>query len=240
MSLIDDLGRAIGQLGDPKFTRVLWRSLAITLAVLVAAFFGMNWIIGALLPDTITLPWVGEVGFLDGAISGVAMVALLAASAFLMFPVASVVIGFFLEDIAGAVEEKHYPALPPADPLPWSDTLIDAAKFLLLMILANAVALVIYLVSTIFAPVIFYIVNGLLLGREYFQLVAARRLGMVQATVLRKQHFAQIWLTGIVMAVPLSIPVVNLLVPLLGVAVFTHQFHRLAAGGAGRGVSPSG
>jgi hypothetical protein len=31
------------------------------------------------------------------------------------------------------------------------------------------------------------------------------------------------------MAAPLSIPVVNLLVPVLGVATFTHIFHRLAA-----------
>ena len=32
------------------------------------------------------------------------------------------------------------------------------------------------------------------------------------------------------MAVPLSVPVLNLVVPILGVAVFTHQFHRLAPG----------
>jgi hypothetical protein len=32
------------------------------------------------------------------------------------------------------------------------------------------------------------------------------------------------------MAVPLSVPVLNLVVPVIGVAVFTHQFHRLAPG----------
>jgi uncharacterized protein involved in cysteine biosynthesis len=31
------------------------------------------------------------------------------------------------------------------------------------------------------------------------------------------------------MAVPLSIPLVNLIVPVLGAAVFTHTYHRLAA-----------
>jgi hypothetical protein len=34
------------------------------------------------------------------------------------------------------------------------------------------------------------------------------------------------------MAVPLSVPVLNLLVPVVGVAVFTHQFHRLAPAGS--------
>jgi hypothetical protein len=33
---------------------------------------------------------------------------------------------------------------------------------------------------------------------------------------------------GTAMAVPLSLPLVNLMVPIIGVAVFTHQFHRLA------------
>ena len=50
---------------------------------------------------------------------------------------------------------------------------------------------------------------------------------MTAANKLRKKHTLEIWLAGILMAIPLSIPVVNLLVPLLGVAVFTHQFHRI-------------
>jgi uncharacterized protein involved in cysteine biosynthesis len=75
---------------------------------------------------------------------------------------------------------------------------------------------------------IFWLVNGYLLGREYFQLVAARRLGRKGATVLRRRHRGRIWMIGTAMAVPLSLPLVNLVVPIIGVAVFTHQFHRLA------------
>jgi uncharacterized protein involved in cysteine biosynthesis len=37
----------------------------------------------------------------------------------------------------------------------------------------------------------------------------------------------QIWVAGILMAVPLSVPLVNLFIPLLGAATFTHLFHRL-------------
>jgi uncharacterized protein involved in cysteine biosynthesis len=96
------------------------------------------------------------------------------------------------------------------------------------LILANLLALIIYFASTLLAPVIFWVVNGFLLGREYFQLVAARRVGMEAANRLRKKHFMEIWFSGILMAIPLSIPIVNLVVPLLGVAVFTHQFHRIS------------
>lgn len=152
-------------------------------------------------------------------------------SAFLMFPVASLVIGFFIEDIADAVEAKHYPDLPPAEDLPFTEVMLDATRFMGVLILANLLALIIYFASTLLAPVIFWIVNGFLLGREYFQLVAARRIGMAAANKLRKKHFMEIWFAGIFMAIPLSIPVVNLVVPLLGVAVFTHQFHRIQGRG---------
>ncbi|MEP3297248.1 MAG: hypothetical protein ABJO27_12360, partial [Pseudoruegeria sp.] len=62
---------------------------------------------------------------------------------------------------------------------------------------------------------------------EYLQLVAMRRVGRQQAAALRRQFAPQIWISGALMAVPLSIPFVNLLIPVLGAATFTHLFHRL-------------
>jgi uncharacterized protein involved in cysteine biosynthesis len=58
-------------------------------------------------------------------------------SAILMFPVASLVIGFFIEDIANAVEAKHYPDLPPVTKIPFTEVLIDATKFMGVLILAT-------------------------------------------------------------------------------------------------------
>ncbi|MCB1374114.1 MAG: EI24 domain-containing protein, partial [Rhodobacteraceae bacterium] len=85
-----------------------------------------------------------------------------------------------------------------------------------------------YLLLPPLAPFVFWLVNGFLLGREYFQLVAMRRLGPEGAARLRRANAGRIWLAGTAMAVPLSVPVLNLLVPILGVAVFTHQLHRMA------------
>ena len=105
--------------------------------------------------------------------------------------------------------------------------LLDCLKFMGLIIVVNLLALVIYFASNLLAPVIFWIVNGILLGRKYFQMVAMRRLGRKDADALRRKYRFQIWLAGFLMAVPLSVPVVNLLVPVLGAATFTHLFHRL-------------
>lgn len=227
MSLFQDFQLALSQLTDRKFQSIFWRSIGLTLALLAATFLAFTLLIGWAIPDTITLPFVGELSSFGAIASGGALIAMFLLSAFLMFPVASLVIGFFIEDIADAVEAKHYAHLPPAKNLPFREVMIDATKFMGIMILANLLALIIYFASTLLAPVIFWIVNGFLLGREYFQLVAARRIGMEAANKLRKKHFMEIWLAGIFMAIPLSIPMINLVVPLLGVAVFTHQFHRI-------------
>jgi uncharacterized protein involved in cysteine biosynthesis len=231
VTLIVDLGRALGQLGDPRFLRVLWRALAVTLVGFVAVFWAVVTGLGWLLPESVTLPWIGPVGFLDNLASWAAVGLMLVLSVVLMVPTAAAVVGFFLDDVAAAVEARHYPGLPPATELSLWQQLADAARFLGLVVAVNLVALAIYLLVPPLAPFVFWLVNGFLLGREYFQLVAMRRLGPADAAALRRRHFWRIWAGGTAMAVPLSVPVVNLLVPILGVAVFTHQFHRLRGGG---------
>ena len=63
MSLLVDLARALGQVGDPRFRAVLCKSLALTLASLALVFWAVMLLIGWLLPDSVTLPWIGTVGF---------------------------------------------------------------------------------------------------------------------------------------------------------------------------------
>ncbi len=226
MNLFSDFAKAIAQLFDPKFMWVLIKAVGLSAVLFGGAYYGLIWLAVTILPGSITLPWLGTIPIGDW-FSAVAFTGALIMAVFLMFPVAAVFLGFFLEEIADAVETKHYPNLPKVQPMPFSAAMGEALRFLGLMILVNLLALIIYFASTLLAPVIFYIVNGFLLGREYFQLVAARRIGNKAARRLRKAHRWEIWFSGILMAVPLSIPVVNLLVPLLGVATFTHQFHRL-------------
>ncbi|MBL1437936.1 MAG: EI24 domain-containing protein [Rhodobacteraceae bacterium] len=226
MNLFSDFAKAVSQLFDPKFLWVLIKAVGISAVLFGGAYFGLIWLAVTVLPGSITLPWLGTIPLGDW-FSAVAFTGALIMAVFLMFPVAAVFLGFFLEEIADAVEAKHYPNLPKVQPLSFGAVMGDSLRFLMIMIVANLLALIIYFASSLLAPVIFYIVNGFLLGREYFQLVAMRRLGERAATKLRKAHRWEIWFAGILMAVPLSIPVVNLLVPLLGVATFTHVFHRL-------------
>ncbi|HET9067318.1 MAG TPA: EI24 domain-containing protein [Amaricoccus sp.] len=230
MSLVVDLGRALAQLGDPRFLRVLVRALILTVAALAAVFWAAVLGLGWLLPDEMSLPWIGRIGFLDDLAFWAGVGLMLALSVVLMVPAAAAVVGFFLDDVAAAVEARHYPALPPAAEMRLGDQVRDALGFFGLVIAANLVAVAIYFLVPPLAPFVFWLVNGFLLGREYFALVARRRLGPEAAAELGRRHLGRIWLAGTAMAVPLSVPVVNLVVPILGVAVFTHQYHRVAGG----------
>lgn len=228
MSLITDLGRALAQMGDPRFLRVLVLAVALTLLGLVLLFFAVVLGLGWLVPDSVTLPWIGTVGFIDDLASWAAVGLMLVLSVFLMVPTAAAVVGLFLDGVAAAVEARHYPQLPPVEPLGMGDQVTDALRFFGLVVAVNAGALLVYVLAPPFAPLVFWGVNGFLLGREYFQLVAMRRMGPEAARALGRRHLWRIWLAGTAMAVPLTVPVVNLLVPVLGVAVFTHQYHRVA------------
>ena len=224
--ILGDFLKAFGQIDDRAFRGVLLRALGLTVLLLAGFVYMASALMGWILPDQITLWWIGTVHVPGALGSGLGLTAGLILSVFLMIPVASVFVGAFLDQIAGAVEAKHYADLPPVKGGSLWDMILDSLRFLGFLVVVNLLALILYLVFAPVAPLIFWGVNGLLLGREYFQLVALRRLDLKQANALRRKNFLPIWLAGTLMAIPLTIPVVSLIVPILGVATFTHQFHR--------------
>lgn len=219
--------KALAQMPDRRFVAVLLGGIGLALALLaglhVAVVWGLDW----LLPDSFTLPLIGEIRWVDNALSWASLVLMFGLSIVLMVPVASMFTGLFLEVVADAVEAKHYPDLPPATPVPFATALRDSVGFLAVIIGVNAVALILYLISGPFAPLLFWVVNGYLLGREYFQLSALRHLGPDGARAARRRHGLTIFAAGVLMAIPLTVPVLNLVVPVLGAATFTHLFHAL-------------
>jgi uncharacterized protein involved in cysteine biosynthesis len=224
--------QALGQLGDRRFRRVALIGVFLALALLVAAYAGFLQLMWWLTPDQIEIPFIGPVTGVETLLGWASLVVMLGLSVFLMVPVAAAFSGIFLEDVVDAVEDRHYPQLPPATPLSPGQGIRQSINFLGLVIAVNAVALFLYPLAGPAVPLVFWTVNGYLLGREYFSLVALRRLPPDGAAALRRRNRFRLWVAGALMAVPLSVPILNLLIPVLGVATFTHLFHRMA--GAGR------
>lgn len=221
--------KALGQLGDRRLSRVLWLGIGLALLLLALAAAGVQALLLWWAGDGVTLPLVGEVQWIATLAGWSGPVAMLLLSVVLMVPVASAISGLFLDRVADAVEARHYPQAGQARSVPLLEALRDSLGFLGVMILANLVALILYLVFSPVALFIFWGLNGFLLGREYFTLVAIRHLGRSEAARMRKQHAGVVWLAGVLMAMPLSIPLVNLAIPVLGAATFTHLFHGLRA-----------
>lgn len=222
--IFNDFLKAVGQMTDRRFQGVLWGGIGLTILLLA----GMTAILLWILPNKISIWWYGEIEWLTGLLDGFAIAAMMGLSVFIMVPVASLFMGLFNDRVAAAVEDRHYPHLGKAKGVPFRQAILDALNLFGLVLVVNFFGIIIYLLSNVAAPLVFWVVNGILLGREFFQLAAMRRIGRSGARQLRAQHRFEIWCAGVLMAVPLTIPIVNLCVPVLGAATFTHLYHRLA------------
>lgn len=213
MNIINAFTRGLGQLNDPRIRQVVW--LAIAAACIV---FALLWgAIGTLLGATS----VFSIGWLEWVVDLLGGLATLVLTWFLFPAVIGIVIGLYLEDIATAVEAQHYPDLPSPPEQSVIPVLMVALRYLCVLVALNLVLLVFLLLGPLF-PFVFYAVNGYLLGREYFELVAMRRLDPDAARDLRLAHRGGLFLAGMVMAFLLTLPLVNLIAPVLITAAMVH------------------
>ena len=210
---------ALGQLGDPRLLRVLAKSLVQTLLA-VAAIGGGAWLAG---------DWaLARAGLGEDMRSALALAAAIAGGWLLWRVVALAVLQLHGDEVVLAVEARHYPgAAATARKLGLREELglglRGAGRALAFNLLALPVALVL-LVTGIGAPLVFWLVNAVLLGRELTELVALRHRSP-GAGGLPLGGLERLVLGGIVAAL-LALPFVNFLAPLLGAAAATHLVHR--------------
>ena len=216
------LGKALSQFDDPKIQRIVWKSLVGALAIFallgVGAWFLAGWLAAGLAH---WLDWIAQFGTL----------VLTVVLSWFLFPVAvTAIVGVFLEDVAGAVEQRHYPGRPPARQQGFAAMAWSGLRFACVALLLNLALLPAYLLLLLFPPLyllVFYSVNGYLLGREYFELVAYRRLEEGAADGLRRACRGRVMLAGVAMAFMLTIPVFNLVAPIAATAFAVHLFEAM-------------
>lgn len=233
--MLSALIKATAQLGDPAFRRVLLISVAASAVVFAGlwllAWLGISWA-GEALSDWLAGQEPG--GFWSGLLAwifGAAAVASILIATFFLFPAVMVlVMSILLDDVAAAVERRHYPDQGPARRQPWGEMIWGAVVFAAVTVAANAVALPLYLLL-LFAPplnlFVFYLLNGYLLGREYFELVAVRRFAMPTVDRLRRAFRGRLMMAGVLVTVLMTIPLVNLVAPLIATAFMVHVFETL-------------
>ena len=80
---------ALGQIGDPRFRKVLLLGIGLTFGLLVATYAGLLVLINLLLGDGATVPVLGEVHWLDDLLSVSSFIFMLILSMFLMADIVS-------------------------------------------------------------------------------------------------------------------------------------------------------
>lgn len=215
--LLYSFTRAIKSLFAPGMFSVIIFSVIITIIALIG-FASITGIFFAWLGAHFDSIWVGVIGTL-----GTFWVS------WLLFPgVMPIIVSFFDNRIATLIERDDYPQMPtPKDHLFWLEFLHDA-KFVCTTLTLNILVLPLYLVPMV-NIVLFYLLNGYLLGREFFMMVARRHITITNANALRIKHSRIVTAAGMALTLMATIPFINLIAPFWGIAVMTHLYQRVKA-----------
>jgi uncharacterized protein involved in cysteine biosynthesis len=218
--MVEGVFRAIEQLGDPALLRILARSLLLSAACFAALAFGSFYELHHLLAGH------GWIAWLVGALGGVASVV---AAVWLFMPLAVVIAGAFSDSVCQAVERRWYPELPPPGGAGFFASFTDGLVVAALVLGFNLLGLVLAAVIPGLGLVIGWVVTAWALGRGWFVAVAMRRMDRGAANALYERNKLRIVLQGGALTLIGTVPLINLLLPVLGPAAMVHEVMRARA-----------
>jgi len=213
-------------------TRAMLRPLLIGLVVTAACIAALGVTVGAAagwLVSGVSIPLVGEIGgAADDAVGWITGIGSVVAMAFAFTPAAALAIGFFVDPVADAVEARHYPELGPARGRSLGTEVAMGLRYAGLAVALNIPLLPFYFIF----PPLPAVVNGWLLGRAFFDMAALRRETPESTRALRRSVRFQMVAGGILFAILNFVPLLNLVVPVFGLAVMTHLYNGARRRGA--------
>lgn len=226
--ILDAARLSLANLFAPETRSVFWKVLGLTILVLVGLWFALRGAFMAFLfpwfasffPDV--PDWAGWLALVFAILAGVGLALMLA---LLLSPVTALIAGLFLDDVASVIETRDYPQDAPGTAMPLGPAMVISVKFLGVIILGNIVALLLLFIPGV-NLIAFFLVNGYLLGREFFEFAAMRFRSPDEARLFRTKHASTVFLGGLLIALFLAIPVVNLLTPLFAAGMMVH-LHKL-------------
>ncbi len=217
--MIFALSRAVAE----SFTPALRRIVGLSLVLAVASFTALWLVLAIVLDHSARFGW-RPLDWLVDLFGALAVVGL----SWLLFPaVVTMVMGFFLDRVAGAVEALDYPGRGPARRASITETALMTLRLMGLTILLNLLALPVYVLAPGINFFVFLGLNGYLFGREYFEVVALRRLDRTATRAARHRFAGRVFLGGVVIAGLFAVPLINLAAPVIATAFMVHLFERL-------------
>jgi CysZ protein len=226
-AMLTALVRALVQLYSPPLRRVLALSIIIAVASFIVLWLGV----------AVALAHLPSIGWqpLDWLLHLIGFAGVLLLS-WLLFPaVVTMTMGFFLERVAAAVESLDYPGRGPPRRQSIRESVVLGLRLMALGVALNLLALPAYVLAPGINVFVFLGLNGYLFGREYFEVVALRRLDIDAAKAMRHRYGGRVFAGGVMIAGIFVLPFVNLAAPVIATAFMVHLFEglpRLAPAGA--------
>ena len=219
--------RALWQMLSVRMLWILIKAVGLTVGLLALLWTGIHQ-----LPfDMLNLPWA----WAETALGLLADLGILIGLVLLALPVLGFVIGFFLDEVAGVVERRSYPDLGKPRDAPVSEQVVTGLRLGFAVLFWNLLVSPIYLFAPGLNLLVYIMLNGALIGREYFEHIALRRMPAKDMRALRRARSGRLFAAGALIALLLLIPGVNLVVPLFGTAFMVHLVERFRRGAQGRG-----
>ncbi len=212
--MVSALLHAFADVSSPAVRRFTVLGLALALSSFIVVWTA----IAILLARTALFEW-GPLNWLVDILGSMAVLVI----SWLIFPaVVTIVMGFFLDQIAGAVEAVHYPDRGPARRSSIAETVAMTARLMAITVLLNLLALPVYIMAPGLNFFVFLGINGYLFGREYFEVIALRRLDRIAAREAHRRVAARVFVAGVVIAGLFAIPFVNLIAAVIATAFMVH------------------
>lgn len=194
-----------------RLTLLALLNLLLAIALTAAAAWGAIRFLAPLIPDG--SGWLESLASAGEFIASVAIIVLAVA----LSPAASMIVGGLLFDVAAERVEKAIGA-PPGRMAPLHEGVFNGVRIALPALLLNLLAIPFYFIPGVNA-VVFWSLNGFLMGREYFTLAGARRMPFRDAVRLRKRNGFSMFLVG------LACSVIPFLAPLVAASAMTRLVH---------------
>ena len=206
--------KGFGQLSEPQTRSVIWASIGWSTLIFIGLFIALYFVLK--LTTFITI------GPLEMVFDFLGQAAAFILTWFLFPAVVTAIGSLMLDKVVNAVEARHYPTLAIAPGQNFSEAVGPALKFLGVTVGLNLLCLPLLL--TPLFPFVYYALNGYLISREYFELVALRRISVADAQMLRARWKTPLFIAGIGFAFMLTVPILNVIAPIIATATMVHLF----------------
>ena len=228
--ILDAARLSLINLFAPETRSVFWKVLGLTILVLVGLWLALRqtfvsvvwpWF-AVYMPDV--PDWAGWLTLVAAIFAGVGLALALA---LLIAPITALIAGLFLDDVAEVVEKRDYSGDQAGQAMSLGHAIIGSLQFLGVVMAGNLLALLLLFVPGI-NLIAFFLVNGYLLGREFFEFAAMRFRTPPEARAFRSKHRGTVFLAGLLIAGFLAVPIVNLLTPLFAAGLMVHLHKKIS------------